>query len=118
MRSGARGTASDTLTFRLRANDRTLGGDSLWCPGRATLRVVSTKLGTPRRTHATLRFRVRADPANPVPAGTAVEAELLDGSQISVQVAGRPDRTTSLSGKLTGFQIGAGDATHRRRRSG
>lgn len=101
--------AGDTLTFRLRADDRTLGADSLWCPGSATLRVVSSRAGTARRTHATLRFRIRADPANPVPTGTAIEAELLDGSLIAVQVAGRPDRTTSLSGKLTGFVLGVGD---------
>lgn len=99
----------DTLTFRLRADDRTLGADSLWCPGSATLRVLSTRAGTRRMVHATLRLRIRADPDNPVPAGTPAEAELLDGSRLTVQVAGRPDRTASLSGRLTGHLLGAGD---------
>ena len=101
--------AGDTLTFRLRADDRTLGGDSLWCPSKATLRVVSTKPGSRRLVHATLRFRIRADPANPVPVGTPAEAELLEGSRLSVLVSGRPDRATSLSGRLTGYLLGAGD---------
>ncbi len=99
----------DTLTFRLRANDMTLGGESLWCPGKATLRVFSTKAGTRRATHAALRFRIREDPDNPVPKGIPVEAEILEGSQLTVQVPGRADRASSLSGRLTGHLPGPAD---------
>jgi hypothetical protein len=101
--------AGDTLTFRLRPDDRTLGAESLWCPGRATFRVISTRPGTRAVTHVTKRVRIRADPANPVPKGVPLDAELLDGSLLTVQVPGRPDRTSTLSGRLSGFVRGAGD---------
>ena len=97
----------DTLTFRMRADDMTLGGSSLWCPGKATLRVFSRRAGSSARTtHAALRLAIRSDPANPVIA-TRVEIELLEGSSMTVSVPDRPDRSSPLTGQVMGFLGGA-----------
>ena len=92
----------DIVSVRLKPLDRTLGDQSLWCPGPATLRVVSTAPGNRRTTHALKKFRMPADPAHPVQSGTPIEVNLLEGSTITVQVAGRPDRTSTLTGQFTG----------------
>ncbi len=92
---------SDVVNVRLRPDDRTLGRTSMWCPGAATVRVRSRR-GRRTTTHAVRRFRIREDPANPVPKGTPAEVELLEGSTITVRVPGRPDRTSTLTGQLTG----------------
>lgn len=93
---------NDIVSVRLRPLDRTLGEMSLWCPGPATLRVVSTAPGNRRTTQDLLRFKMPADPQHPVPAGTPVEVNLLEGSAVTVKVAGRPDRTSTLTGQFTG----------------
>jgi hypothetical protein len=93
---------NDIVSVRLKPLDRTLGEQSLWCPGPATLRVVSTAPGNRRKTHALLKFKMPSDPAHPVQSGTPVEINLLEGSTITVQVAGRPDRTSTLTGQFTG----------------
>ena len=86
---------NDIVSVRLRPLDRTLGAMSLWCPGPATLRVVSTAAGNRRTTQDLLRFKMPADPQHPVPSGTPVEVNLLEGSTVAVKVAGRPDRTST-----------------------
>ena len=43
-----------------------------------------------------------ADPAHPVQSGTPIEVNLLEGSTITVQVPGRADRTSTLTGQFTG----------------
>lgn len=92
----------DVLNIRFRPNDRTLGRASNWCPGTATMRVLSTRPRSRKVTHAVLRFRIREDAANPVPRGIDVESELLEGSSLTVRVPGRPDRSGPLTGLLSG----------------
>jgi hypothetical protein len=93
---------NDIVSVRLKPLDRTLGEQSLWCPGPATLRVVSTAPGNRRTTHALLKFKMPADPSRPVQSGTPIEVNLLEGSTLTVRVAGRPDRTSTLTGQFTG----------------
>jgi hypothetical protein len=81
--------------------------EKVWCLTSTRLRLVATRgigPGLAERVVATVRVPVRDNAGTPIPErpGTDAKIRLLDGSALTVRVAGRPDRTTALTGTLNG----------------
>lgn len=75
----------------------TLAPRRRWCATGA----LTLTLRTPQEVFSTLRLLLKG-----VPLGTPAKVTLLDGSTVTTQVPGRPDRSAALSGVLRGFVPG------------
>ncbi len=91
----------------VRATLRPTFDKKYWCPGPARVRVVRTKgRSTTVIESLTVVIADNAATESPGPFGTPAKVTLLEGSAMTVRVAGRPDRSSALSGELRGYLPG------------
>lgn len=87
----------------VRATLRPTADKRYWCPGPARVRVIRTKgRSTTVIELLTIVIGDDASTENPGPFGNPAKVTLLEGSTMTVRVAGRPDRSSALSGELRG----------------
>ena len=98
------------LTFRwrpgatIRATLRPTADKKYWCPGAARVRLFRRKgHNTTLYEAASIVIEDNSSTENPGPNGTPAKVTLLEGSSMTVKVAGRPDRTSGLTGELRGY---------------
>ena len=77
-------------------------GVSRFCAGEQTVRVARLDPDNNLRTIARRTIRIARDSRYPEPPGTPVRITVLEGSSLTVQAPGRPDRTLPVGGVLRG----------------
>lgn len=101
---GSRNGRRFTVTIR----PRTADGGRTWCSGNANVVVEAVVLKSPLGRPSALRqvgisrmFLIRLADGSVAPiAGSPMKTTLLEGSTLTVRVAGRPDRVSPLTGIL------------------